>query len=647
MYLYAACVANAFAQDPGLTEKDFLGELPVVFTVSRLPQPQNEAPGAVTVIDRELIRRSGAREIADLLRLVPGFQVTYARGGNGLAPYHGAFFDQTPRLQVLVDGRAVYSPHYTGATAFGMRTIALEDIERIEILRGSNAANYGARAYLGVVNIITRDVDDTHGAMASITAGNRDIGDQAARIGWGDADAAFRLTGNRRGDDGLQGAPDKNLLGNLNFRGDIRLGVRDELEIRAGASNQSLSDGLPGEPSSPLHYRTYYSRHLQADWRRTFGPDEELLVQLAHTRERYDDNWFVALPAPLIGAPVDFGGAGRIDSLGFNHRFQAGSDSRVSWGGELRSEQDQGRQIFNSDRWVATRYRRLYGNLETRLTPGVLLNAGAMLENGSDYGTTLMPRVMLNWRVHPEHTLRFGSSSGRRDPSLFERHADQRVVAADATLVDWAWLAHEGVRPEKMRVVEAGWFGELRRAGIAVDARLFRERISGFLEFVAEPLPPGTELAGDTVFAFINGRKITIDGLELQGKWQPRPATQLYFGHAYLDTRVAADAQLADSLGVLSMPRRATSLAWIERWPAGVETTVTHLRSGAISWAGAGEEVAPWHRTDLRVGYPFRARTARGEASLVVQNLNDQPLRDYQGPFEFRRRVYAVLKLEL
>src|SRR4051812_37367748 len=99
--LLAMLPAGLRAQERGLTEKDFLGDLPVVSTVSRLPQPQNEAAGAVTVIDREFIRRSGAREVADLLRLVPGFQVTTARGGNGLANYHGAYFDLTPRLQVL------------------------------------------------------------------------------------------------------------------------------------------------------------------------------------------------------------------------------------------------------------------------------------------------------------------------------------------------------------------------------------------------------------------------------------------------------------------------------------------------------------------------------------------------------------------
>lgn len=92
-----------------VSEKDYFGELPVVLSVSRLAQPLNEVPGAVTVIDRELIRRSGAREVAELLRLVPGFLLTYRNGANPLASYHAGMDVYGSRMQVYVDGRSLYS----------------------------------------------------------------------------------------------------------------------------------------------------------------------------------------------------------------------------------------------------------------------------------------------------------------------------------------------------------------------------------------------------------------------------------------------------------------------------------------------------------------------------------------------------------
>jgi iron complex outermembrane receptor protein len=647
LLLVCCLLPHATAQDRGLTEKDFLGELPMVYTVSRLPQPLNEAAGAVSVIDRDLIRRSGAREIADLLRLVPGFQVTYARGGNGIANYHGAYFDLTPRMQVLVDGRSVYSVHYVGGTSFGMRSVALEDIERIEILRGSNSANYGARAFLGVINIITREPQDTLGGAVGVTTGQRGINDGAARAGWGDADRAFRLSANWRGDQGLRGVPDENRLRNLNFRGDLRIDSRDELELRAGASEQSLSDGFPDSNGDSLRTRRYYSHHLQADWRRALGPEEELSLHFSHSDERFADFRTIPLPAPFLGVDVDFGGRGRVASAAANHRFAPRPDLRVSWGGEWRSEADRATQLFNGPAWIRTRFLRIYGNLEWRLRPELLLNAGAMLEHSSAAGSALMPRAMLNWRVVPEHTLRAGVSTARRTPSAFETRADQRLVGADGTLVDWVWRARGDVRPEHIRTAELGWFGELRAAGLSVDARLFHERIRRFLELAIEPLPAGTELAGDQVQTFANGRPIEVRGLELEATWRPRATTQLRLGHALLRPRFETGPQFEASLGVLSMPRRASSLMWLERLPGGIEGTLTHLRSGPVSWAGTGGELAPWHRTDLRLGYPFRLGSARAEAALVVQNVNRQPYNEFNRQFQFGRRAFATLKLEL
>jgi iron complex outermembrane receptor protein len=181
-----------------LTESDYFGDLPVVLSVSRLAQPLNEVPGAVTVIDRDLIRRSGAREVAEALRLVPGFLFTRRNGANPLASYHSALDLYGARMQVYVDGRSVYSSFYLGDTHRGLQGIVLEDIERIEVLRGSNSAAYGADAFLGVVNIVTRHAADTHGGMVSISSGDKGIDDNVARVGWGGEGAHFRLTASLR-----------------------------------------------------------------------------------------------------------------------------------------------------------------------------------------------------------------------------------------------------------------------------------------------------------------------------------------------------------------------------------------------------------------------------------------------------------------
>src|SRR6185295_19917405 len=105
-----------------------------------------------------------------------------------------------------------------------------------------NSATYGARAVLGVINIVTRDPADTRGGMGQVNAGGRGLLDGTARIGWGNETASFRLTADSRGDNGFT-VFDRNRLNGLNFRGDMRVSTQDTVELRAGGSDQRWSDG--------------------------------------------------------------------------------------------------------------------------------------------------------------------------------------------------------------------------------------------------------------------------------------------------------------------------------------------------------------------------------------------------------------------
>jgi iron complex outermembrane receptor protein len=143
------------------TEDVYFTDIPVVLSVTRLAQPKSDAPAAITVIDRSTIEASGIREIPELMRLVPGFQVGHDYG-DVLAPeqtpvtYLGYSDQFSRKMQVLVDGRSVYDPMY-GGVRWSELGLLLDDIDRIEVIRGPNAASYGSNAFLGVINIITRD----------------------------------------------------------------------------------------------------------------------------------------------------------------------------------------------------------------------------------------------------------------------------------------------------------------------------------------------------------------------------------------------------------------------------------------------------------------------------------------------------------
>ena len=177
----------------GVTESDFLDDLPVVLSASRLSQPISEAPAAVTVIDQDMIRASGFRDIPELLRLVPGFSVAYTGDNTWTAGYHGLADAYSRRFQVLVDGRSIYSPHY-GTVYWTDLPLSIDDIERIEVVRGPNAAIHGANAFVAVINIITKTAAQVPGEFVSLQAGEQDMRGLTVRHGGGDAAVRYRLT---------------------------------------------------------------------------------------------------------------------------------------------------------------------------------------------------------------------------------------------------------------------------------------------------------------------------------------------------------------------------------------------------------------------------------------------------------------------
>ncbi len=176
---HAACSSAQASGHELLTEADYFADQPIVLSVSRLSQPVSEAPAAVTVIDRAMIEASGYRHVVDLLRLVPGFQVTWTQGNLPAVTYHGLSSLQSRRMQVLVDGRSVYNPGY-GLVFWRALPVALEDIDRIEVVRGPHAAYDGVNAFQATIHIHTRHAASTPGSSVTVGAGENEARDLVA-----------------------------------------------------------------------------------------------------------------------------------------------------------------------------------------------------------------------------------------------------------------------------------------------------------------------------------------------------------------------------------------------------------------------------------------------------------------------------------
>ena len=276
-------------------------ELPTVLSATRLQQPAADVPGSMTVIDRELIRGSGARSIAELMRLVPGMHIGYRRGNQVNVNYHGTNVTEARRLQVLVDGRSVYRPGLA-TVDWAELALAIEDIDRIEVFRGPNTAAYGANALMGVINIITRLPQESHGTTLKYTQGDRGVRDWYASHSGGSLDHNWRLSLSGQHDEGF----DHDASGNdyrddmratrLNFRHAIQLTPNQSLDWQFAASDANRQSYYEFSPyfdhsaGATALDRAIHAHSPNADiqgrdistlglWKMDISPDHQLQVQ--------------------------------------------------------------------------------------------------------------------------------------------------------------------------------------------------------------------------------------------------------------------------------------------------------------------------------------------------------------------------------
>ena len=655
----------------------FLSELPVVLSVTRLAQPRNEAPAAVTVIDRAMIEASGALEIPDLLRLVPGFQVAHASGHYISATYQGLSDAQSRRMQVLVDGRSIYTSALGGVDWTDL-PLAIEDIERIEVIRGPNAAAYGSNAFLGAINIVTRHAAEDRGTFTKAATGSNGIRKALLRHGGIGGDLDYRFTVGYRQDDGFDDRNDHKRVRLLTFRGDYVISPVDSLEIQAGYNGGRRGQGEEDpvrQIMHPEHDRRVRSHFQQLRWVHSKGADQEFSLQLYHNYRRQMEAFDSMLLSEALtrlsqaqgGPPVSPGAVpllmgGQPDQLlsfdysaqvqrydiEFQHTQRHGENTRTLWGAGARRDEVSGATFFNRETPVSTRLLRLFGNLEWHALPDLIVNAGAMLEDHDFTGTDISPRAAVNYLITPQHTLRAGVSRALRTPSAFEERADFRTRFADGSMIEQQFFSPGGLRPERILSRELGYLGTFPEVDLTLDVRLFHNRIRDPILLVRDHAFPEPFIQ-DGAFVYTNSGRLDVRGLETHVEF--RPAERTLIGVAFAFTRPKGEA-----LGEINpashqdlaqtVPRRTLSVFAMHELPHHVQVSALYYRVGKMRWMGDGESLDTQRRLDLRVAKGFRINGVRGTAALTGQNvLSDY--REFRSVNVFDRRLYAEISFML
>lgn len=621
-----------------LTETDFLGDLPVVLSASRLSQPLTHSPAAVTIIDQDMIRASGFRDIPDLFRLVPGFTVAYTRDNTWGVGYHGMADGFSRRMQVLIDGRSVYLPGF-GQTPWAFLPLSIGDIDHIEVVRGPNAATYGANAFFGVINIVTKDPSQVQGIHVSAQAGEQSNGGALLRYGGGSGDFRYRLSLSDQRRDRFDTQSEKTTTRHLDFRGDYRLSNTDEVTINFAASRGDWRQGRAADPFDPIRDNVNIgSENFQAKFKRVIDPRTEWSLQFYHIRTYINDDYVVPVPS-FFDLQFDNSQKQWREDVEFQMISGLNDTARLVWGAEARWEGVEAPGYFNGlDRRSGALYR-LFGNIEWVPSDNWAVNAGVMAEHHYYTGLDFSPRMAVNYLVSSDHAIRASIGQAYRSPTFFEMRANQWVVTTGGVQLAPIFTPANNLQPEKILSREIGYIGQVRPLNLHIDARLFNDRVR---KLIGHEQIGITDLGVDDVknFESINEHFADIRGADIQMRWQPSRNFDLVLNYA----RVNIDSNDGDI--AQSAPKNNFSALATYRLPQGWEASAAVYRVGYMKWLDDGDATGAYTRVDARLAKRWKFQGHQLELSLVGQNLGGERYEEFRDSNLFDTRAYAGLAFD-
>jgi len=621
-------------------EPDFFSDQPPqqVLSVTRLAQPLADAPGAVTVLDRQTLRRSGARTVTEALRLVPGYMVAGYNGANLMAAYHAPLDEYGVRSLILVDGRSLYSPSFVGGGFRALNALPIEEVERIEVLRGTNSAAFGAHALFGVINVVTRHSLDTLGQALVLNAGGAGVADAYVRLGWGEPGLAQRLSVSRSADRGLRDLHDSQQRVQLLWRADLKPSPATEWMLQAGLSEWDSGDGFVANPSDPQRDVGLRKSHALLQWNHAPQADATWKATLSWDEERLADRFVFRAPGTLFSAPVPYipiavnlGYQERRLALELEHTRVVSPSWRWVLGGGFRDDSSFSPAQFATTERVVVRDWRVFGHAEWAPAPGWLVNAGLFAGQRSDTGGYLAPRLMINHEVAPGHTLRAGLTRAERPPLLFERSADARYYLPDGRFAASTYRPNLALRNEVLYTEELGYHASLADGRVNLDVRLYEERLHDFIQF---------RQIDNFAREFVNAPGFTLRGLEYQLIWRPSERTEWRLNQSFNQMRWHQSGPIGRA-----PPSRMSTVAWFQRLDHGWGLSLMLHERSAMAWRGAASAVGSSTRIDARLAREFEWAGARAEAAVAVQSLTGD-IDEFVPQRPSNRRLYASLRLE-
>jgi len=622
----------------------------VVTSLSRKPQKLTESAAAVYVISNEDIKRSGAMSLPEALRLAPGVEVAQINASTWSITARGFGGKFSKKLLVLMDGRTIYTPLFSGVY-WDVQDTLLEDIDRIEVIRGPATAMWGGNAMNGVINIITKAARDTQGGLLTASIGTEVKRQTALRYGdkVGD-DFFYRVYGKHKKNDSSVDATDtndsfdENDLNQIGFRADWAMSEKNTFEFQGDLYKGQVEQRQPVATLSPIVGLMDVDRENQLSgfnilgkWTHQLSTTSDWSIQAYYDRAKRQDT-----------ATVDI----KVDTLDidFKHQFTIAEKHQIIWGVGYRRVLDDllGKNAvhFAPHRRLLHRYNAFFHD-EIELLPNkVSLIIGSQFEHNDFTGFEIQPNIRVKWNID-EQSLAWASVSkglGIPDRSTENARVDVRAIAGAPPILV-AFVGNESMEPEEVIAYEMGYrtfFGQ----GNLFDISFFYNDYSHLrTNELGTPFVEATPAPLHVVQPLVGGfdKKAESYGLELVAEWAVNKDLTLKGQYSYfeLDSKPASTstATTPEKDEGLS-PQHQASLRSLYQ----VSETLTFDTWVRYVDALPSINIDSYVDMDIRLSW---TPSPDVELSLVGQNLLEGARQEYRDdiisntPTQVERGVYA------
>ena len=562
-----------------------------VTSVSRRSERMNAAAAAITVVTAEDIRRSGVTSLPEAIRLINSVHVARQNQGTWAVSARGFNLTTANKMLVLIDGRSVYTPLFSGVF-WDVQDTLLEDVERIEVIRGPGATLWGANAVNGVINIITRPAADTQGGLATVAAGNEESSG-AARYGGTIGSGHYRVYGKVFDRDALvlvsgADAGDDMRMGQGGFRADWKTSETDAFTVQG--------DAYTGQTGAATNDDTNLDGgNLLGRWTRTRSPRSGVELQVYWDRtHRY--------------IPDTFEEHLDILDLDFQHRLPVGGRHDVMWGFGYRWHHDR---VENSDAVAFLPGERDFDLFSAFVQDEISLlddrldvTVGTKLEHNDSTGLEVQPSLRAAWKPSERRTLWGAVSRAVRTPTRIDE--DVVFYFPDGSPII---LGSRDFESEDLLAWELGYRVQLTPE-LLMDLATFYNVYDNLRS--QEPQPGGG-------FPRILANRVEGEtyGAELRFNAQPVPGWRLQLAYTHLEKELEAEPGSRDPFGGLAEgndPEDRVMLRSLLDLPFGLELDAWLRHVGELP----SPLVDDYMELDLHLGW--QARDNLG-FSLVGQNL--------------------------